>query len=165
MNNETSTTKQKAEPLHEVCITNVDKPTLVARSKSGVDVWLQWFGKSERFDLSDKQFLFPVDVPAVTFFGRPEEFEVIMVGPVKNWPNKDAINELIVEYGADTIVVYLISSAFGVDGGNGQAVPASCLIPLKIKLADDNCGIIDPVDFYDDNVRIKAIERFFESKK
>lgn len=153
--------KPKGAPLHQVCKENVERPTLVRKNKNDSDVWLQWFGESNLFDLSGNQFYFPINSDAGNFFYQPESFEVIMVGSVKNWPNKEVLKDLIEQCGGeDAIIVYFISSKFGVDDGNGQTIPDAGILPLTIKLLDNNCGVINPQEFFDDSVRIEAIKTF-----
>src|SRR3989344_3946204 len=159
---EKTITLSKGQPLHQICKENVGKPTLLRRKENdGVEVSLQWFGESESFDLSGMQFHFPINTEIATLFFKPENFEVIMIGPIKNWPNKEAIPHLVEQVGGeDVIIIYFISSEIGVDGGNGQTVPAAGILPLRIMLADDNCGIIKPKEFFDDAVRTNAIKQF-----
>lgn len=155
-------TKPKGNPLHEVCKTNVEKPTLVHLNKNDYRVWLQWHGQSELFDLFDKQFLFPVSNDTANFFEQPESFEVIMVGPIKNWPNKNVVGNLVAQCGGeDVIIIYFISSKFSIDGGNSYSgqIPAAGILPITT-LADMNCGFITPKEFFDDTVRTEAIKRF-----
>ncbi len=156
-------TKPIGQPAFEVCKENVVKPTLIRESKNGVGIWLQWFGESESFDLSGKQFRFPMNTNPDNFSWQPENFEVIMVGPVKEWPSGDpAVVDYMIEQcgGPDVIIIYFISSKFGVDDGNGGLMPAAGVLLLSIQLLDDNCGIITPQVFSDDNVRVEAIKQF-----
>lgn len=154
-----NTKKPVGTPLHEICAQNVTKPTLLLKNDN--KVWLQWFGESDSFDLSEKQFHFPLGSSAGNFFNQPESFEVIMIDLVKNWPNKETLEHMInICGGGDTLIIYFISPSFGIDGGNGETVPAAGVLPLTIKLADDNCGIIYPKQFFDDSVRTVAIEKF-----
>jgi hypothetical protein len=156
--------KPKGIPLHKVCKEEVEKPTLIRKSENGVEVWLQWFGKSNHFDLSEKQFLFPVSSNAGNFFFQPESFEIIMVGPVKNWPNKEVVSQLAEQCGGENVnIVYFISPKFGQDDGNGGTIPVAGILSLEIQLADDNCGIIEPKEFFDDSVRLEAIRKFQEN--
>lgn len=154
-------TKPEESPLHEICEKNVEKPALIRKTQNGVEIWLQWFGESSSFDLSNKQFLFPVSSDAGNFFFQPESFEVIMVGPVKNWPNKKVVNQLAEQCGGEDVnIIYFISSKIGVDDGNDGSIPAAGILPLKVKLVDNNCGIIGPQEFFDDSVRTEAIKKF-----
>ncbi len=160
METKTETLKPIGQPLHNVCEENVTKPKLILKDINGVKVWLQWFGTSKNFDLQNKQFLFPINTSPSNFYLHPEKFELIMIGPVKNWPNKDVVDDLIEQLGGEDVnIVYFISPEIGTDDGNGQTVPAAGILPLDIKLADDNCGIIDPEEYFDDSVRIRAIEK------
>lgn len=157
--------KMVGEPLHEVCKINVDTPRLIYQQKNGIDVWLQWYGESEHFDLSGKQFLFPVNVLVEEFSLEPESFAVIMVGPAKNWPTTNpTILAAIIERcdGENVTVVYAICPLrrLGVYDGNSKEIPATAMIPLTILLADDGCGLITPKPFFDDNVRLTAIRKF-----
>jgi len=154
-------TKPKGVPLHETCKEIVQKPTLMLKRGEHPEVWLQWFGESDRFDVSDYQFLFPVNTSYEGFFYQPENFEIIMIGPVKNWPYDTSLGDLVKQYGGENeIIIYCISSKFGVDDGKGQTIPAGGVLPLNIKLFDENCGIINPQEFFDDSVRLKVVAKF-----
>ncbi|PCI20319.1 hypothetical protein COB64_02230 [Candidatus Wolfebacteria bacterium] len=156
------TTLKKGQPLHKVCSENVEIPTLI-QDNNNTEVSLQWFGGSEYFDLSGMQFSFPLNTNLEAFYFHPEKFEIIMIGPVKNWPNPEAIPGLIEDLGGeDVIIIYFISSEIGVDDGNGQIIPAAGILPLTILLADENCGIIKPVEFFNDMVRKEAIKKLID---
>ncbi|MDE2030901.1 MAG: hypothetical protein KGI58_01415 [Patescibacteria group bacterium] len=157
------TVKPVSEPVHQTCKEIVKKPTLFREKKHGNEVWLQWYGESKNFDLTGKQFHFPINADPGNFFYQPENFEIIMIGPVKKWPNKDIniVNYMIEQCGGEeTIIIYFISSKFGADDGNGGIIPTAGVLPLDIKLVDDNLGIINPKEFFDDSVRIEAIKKF-----
>ncbi|MFA5933786.1 MAG: hypothetical protein WC795_00995 [Candidatus Paceibacterota bacterium] len=161
----TAIIREKGQPVHEVCKENVKMPRLFRKTEDGI-VFLQWFGESDRFDLSGMQFNFPLNIKAETFFLKPERFEVIMIGPIKNWPNTPEVLAHMFQQlgGEDVMVIYCICSEIGIDGGNSQSVPAAGMFPVNIMLADDNCGLIKPKEFFDDSVRIKAIEKFQKTR-
>jgi len=146
------------------CEINVEKPTLIRKDQNGIQVWLQWFGEAREENLSHKQFLFPINANIQDFFFQPESFEIIMVGPVKNWPEKKIVNYLAEKLGGENkIIIYFISSKFGVDDGNGGTIPVAGVLPLNITLIDPNYGIINPKEFFEDSVRLEAIRKFQEN--
>lgn len=158
-----ATVKPVGQPLHDICKENVQKPTLIYEDKDGYKIWLEWYGESDNFDLTGKQFRFPIRTDPGNFFYQPENFEVIMIGPVKNWPSEDqdVVRHMIEQCGGeDALIIYFISSKFGVDDGNGGIIPAAGVLPLNVKLTDGNCRLINPKEFMDDSVRIEAINRF-----
>lgn len=142
------------------CEENVQKPTLIRKDQNGIQVWLQWFGEAKEVDLTGKQFLFPIDTKIDQFFFQPESFEIIMIGPVKNWPEKEYIDYLAQKIGGENqIIFYFISSKFGVDDGAGRTIPAAFVLPNTITLLDQNYGVIEPKEFFDDSIRLEAIRK------
>lgn len=154
----------KGQPLHKTCPNLVEKPTLLVEEKGNEkSLILQWFGESKEVDVSMFQFDFPINMDVGELFYQPESFETILVGQVKDWPNKEIISNLVEQLGSeDKWIIYAISSKFGVSDGNGGTIPASLLIPMDIMLADENCGVIYPQKFFDDSVRTNAIKKFQE---
>lgn len=164
-----SATKTQIKPAFKVCENNVQTPTILIEpfdTEGDPQVWIQWYGKSERADLKDMQFRFPIPMApnADDWFGHPERFKVILFGPISKFPNQGYARQFANEHlSGDTegTVLYVISSHVGVDDGNGGTIPIAFLVPMNIKLADDEVGIISPGDYYEPKVQQSVIDEFY----
>lgn len=122
---------------------------------------VQWFGESEGVELQNLQFAFPLpsDPDAIQWFGRPEWFRVVMLGPLKNWPNPRGL-EMFLEQGLslDSIVLYVITSQIGMDDGHGGVRPAAHLTTVAF-LGDPLYGVIAPREYADWEVSKEEIAK------
>lgn len=158
----------QTKPAFKVCENNVEVPTiLVEPFKPGekFQVWVQWFGKSERSDLRGMQFRFPVPigVDALHWCGLPDRFKVILFGPIRKFPHPHYANKFAREYFSgdpDGRVLYVINPHKAVDDGNGGKIPVAFMVPMTIELADNEVGIISPIDYYDPKVLQDTIDEF-----
>jgi len=149
-------TKVKVTPEHGVCRINVAIPTLLVEpfrpGDERLEVFVQWFGESECADLEGMQFRFPVPCPphATQWMGHPELFKVIMIGQVKDWPNKEGVNAVAatIKGSIDSWILFVVSSHFTMEHDSGDG-PVCFMVPMTITLADGSCGIIQPKKFCD----------------
>ena len=152
--------KDAFQPEHPVCETLVEVPTLriqprglnyphrLPKFEGQEDVVVQWYGDNDRGELKDRnlQFAFPLgpEPDAVEWSGHPEWYRTIMLGELKNWPNKDVL-PLLLRDGRklETIVIYVITSMIRLSNGRGGTRP-SALMADVICLGDPKFGIIHP---------------------
>lgn len=160
-------------PAHPVYETQVAVPTIRRRQKGlGLpdcppefegreEIVVQWFGESESGELKDLQFAFPIlsDPDAMQWFGHPEWFRVIMLGPLKNWPNPRGL-EMFLQQGLslDSLVLYVITSQIGLDDGRGGVRPAAYLVNVVL-LGDPLYGVITPREYADWDVSKEEIAK------
>ncbi|MBX4198749.1 hypothetical protein KW800_00500 [Candidatus Parcubacteria bacterium] len=142
-------------PAFEVCKDNVDKPTILVRDERGrPEVTIQWFGEAKKYDLGDRQFLFPLPTTPdnVQWFGHPEQFQVAYLDQVKNWPAPQAVSMIAPNYtGGVEAWVFMVSSSLysrRMEGG----LRAACFMGEVALLGDPNVGLISPRRFYDPKV-------------
>ena len=153
------------------CEKNVDTPTILVEpfAPGGTpQVWVQWFGKSDRADLKDMQFRFPVpiDLTDTAWHDRPKAFTVILFGAIVKFPDKEYANKFAKKYlngDPDARVLYVASSFIGVDDGSGETVPMAFLVPMHIELIDENVGIIRPDEYYSPKA-LETVQKEFKKK-
>jgi hypothetical protein len=133
-----------------------DYPTVVVEEREGGDVvCVLWSGYLDHpeWKLPDDRGFFHFDLTAppsdVHWFGSPEEFKVAFIGQIKDWPNKDAISELMERCQGDlnTWIAWFVNSAitmnYAPQGMPESLGPASFTTSVVI-LADEACGVIIP---------------------
>ncbi len=153
-------------PEHKVCELNVEVPTIIVEpfnERGELEIFVQWFAEFSAMDfLKQKfgdavvekfhrmQFRFPVplSLDSMYWMGHPERFKVILLGQVQDWPNKAAIPEM---GKCDSWILWVTSSHYGEETQSGDG-PACFVIPLKVVLADQLCGIITPKKYCDTTV-------------
>jgi len=162
-------------PKHPICETLVEVPTVQIQAKGlkyalrppefegQEEVVVQWYGDDGCGELKDRnlQFAFPLTSrpDAVQWFGHPEWYRTVMLGPLKNWPNKDALTQLTRDgLRPDSMVIYVITSQIGLDDHRGGTVPSALLIEV-VCLADPTFGIIRPREYSDWSVSAEEIAK------
>jgi len=143
-------------PDHKVCKRNVAVPTiLVEPFKPGGEnqVFVQWFGEANGIDLGERQFRFdvPISVDSVHWMGHPEIFKIIMLGQVKDWPKKEAVQEIaqgVTKGDLDAYILWVVSTHFQIENDSGPG-PSTFVVWMNIMLGDPNCGIIRPRGYCD----------------
>jgi|GEM_PF-2505713 len=147
-------------PEHPVCTTLVEVPTVRLQPKGlncrnrptefegQVEIVVQWYGDDNGGELSQRnlQFAFPLitDPDAIHWFGHPEWYRTAMLGPLKNWPNKDALAQMIREgRSAESTIIYVMTARLGMDDGRGGCVPSALIVGV-VSLGDPIFGVIRP---------------------
>jgi hypothetical protein len=171
----------KVPPEHPVCETLVEVPTVRIQPKGlnyrdrppefeGLDeIVVQWYGDNDRGELKDRnmQFAFPLTSKpdAVQWFGHPEWYRTVLLGPLKNWPNKDAI-PMFIRQGKtlDSTVLYVITSKIGLDDGRGGTKP-SALMTEVVCLGDPTFGVIRPREYTDMAVSDEEIAKLAKQRR
>ncbi len=151
----------------EICtgMSSVTIPTIRVVPKlrdEGKEVVVQWFGRSEALgwmvqsfgDEASKvfeaaQFHFPVHVAVdnIRWMGEPEEFQVIFIGQLKDWPNEEAISHF--KLPPETWMLYITATHYTVRQPDGNTGPPMFAIPLTIMLVDRVYGVITPKPYQD----------------
>ena len=153
-------------PQHKVCSSITLVPKIVIESLNGeslgLEVWLQWFGESDIVDLEGMQFRFPIplSVNNVLWMNHPDLFEVVFVGPVKEWPKKEAmaaVANTVTNGDLGAYVFWFVSSHYTQKYPSGVG-PASIMVPMNTLLAD-SFGIIMPKSYTDLGVLERAVSR------
>ena len=176
------------KPEHKVCEQNVSAPAIIVvritpetdteaahfevetdpsqplRPDQRREVNIQWFGEAAGHDLADWQFRFPiaVSVDDLHWFGRPENFRVVFLGPVRRWVNPAAVSDMAASFtegNLDGMIAWVTSSHYGTRQSEGMG-PASFAFPMSIMLADGIFGIIKPRFFCDLTVMDRTKEEF-----
>lgn len=176
------------KPEHMICERNVRVPTvsvvrftpatevetvrLEARTDQtqplqpgqNYEVDIQWFGDAEEVDLGGSQFLFPtgISTESVHWFGHPEKFGVVFLGPATRWPRPDAaqaVADSVTNGDPNGILAWVASAHYGTEHSDGPG-PACFAFPMKIMLADPVVGIIKPRFFSDITVLDRINEEF-----
>lgn len=151
-------------PAHETYTPWVNEPTLSVfngehdgrRFRKTV---MQWFGETEgdpplpqeyqfKFDLSTP----PVEIP---FSGHPELYRISFLGPVRDWPNPEAVptlTENLTHGDEEGLAMMIVSGAYPIDYQH-QVYATIYALPFTVLLADPYYGVIRPKPF-----RNKAIE-------
>jgi hypothetical protein len=136
----------------------VGVPTITVRDlpvEGGVPrrtICIQWFGKADHCELPpEAQFLFEPQCPhdECHWYGAPEKFRVVFLGPVREWPKPEVaerVAELVTAGNLDTYVVWIVSADFPLRHETAIWAPASFMVPLVL-LGDPNCGVIMPVTY------------------
>lgn len=174
---------------HQVCERNVAVPTMfVVRIRPETDesdghitvetgsmpplgkdehrvVAIQWFGEAENVDLEGRQFYFTLTKGPgdICWRGRPENFQVIFLGPVSLWPNQDAVADMAAQMTDDNregLVVWVASPHYQAWHSSGWG-PASFALPFRILLADPVVGVIQP-RFFSDMTVMDRVNKEFE---
>lgn len=143
------------EPLHKICDTNVEAPTIVVvdmgpEGEEVPTVCVQWFGETKHILPKKPQFLFSIlsEPDAIQWMGHPELFKVAFLGKVKNWPNPSAaqaVADLATEGSLNSWVIYLCSHHYHQQFPQGIG-PGSFVMTLAL-LGDPNVGVITPQSF------------------
>ena len=163
-----------SRPRRRICEGDVEIPTLIIEPffKGGEpEVFVQWFANlsptnplnHEFWDaLARKfqrmQFRFPIRAPRNDrcWMGHPELFKVVMLGQVRDWPNKVAIPRMGKD---DDWILWVISSHYGRKTQSGEG-PASFLMSLDVMLKYPIGGTITPKKYYDATVIDREREAF-----
>lgn len=155
-------------PQHKVCERNVEVPAILVVPSPEEDgepeVVVQWFGEAEDMDLGEMQFLFPVPVSAdaLAWMNHPELFKVILLGQIKDWPTKEAVQAVADSFAkgnVDAWILWVTSSHYGTKHRSGVG-PACFAVRMNILLADGVCGVITPRKYCDVTVLDRENERF-----
>jgi hypothetical protein len=133
------------------------------------EIVVQWYGDNDRGELKDRnmQFAFPLTSKpdAVQWFGHPEWYRTVLLGPLKNWPNKDAI-PMVIRQGKtlDSTVLYVITSKIGLDDGRGGTKP-SALMTEVVCLGDPTFGVIRPREYTNMAVSDEEIAKLAKQRR
>ncbi len=144
---------------HPVAETQVDKPTLVVRPEfyqyakrdSAPDedlAYVQWYSDLPNEEHASIQFRWPICLGAdsLHFMGHPELFRTCFLGKAKDWLNPSAAQAMITgpaHGNPDALLIYLVTSFYGVDDGKGGVTIPSFVVQV-IALASGELGIIGP---------------------
>lgn len=117
------------------------------------EVVVQWFGETKSRHFDTFQFQFPVGLPVdnMNWLGHPEEFLVVFIGKICEWPKAEAVAEIAERVGqgdAEARVLWVTTSYYVLGSGNDLRAP-TFIIPLNVMLADSIYGIITPRQFCD----------------
>ncbi|TAK04240.1 hypothetical protein EPO34_03795 [Patescibacteria group bacterium] len=164
--------EEKLPPEQRVCTQQVLVPTIRVQSfaaRRPEEVFVQWFGCTRDEDLGKWQFRFPVGVPVddVHWMGRPENFEVIFLGPAKAWPEASAVPKVIKTLGKgdpEQCVLWLTSAHYGTRTESGVG-PACMAFALRVSLADGIYGVIQPKPYADLEVLTRVNADFKRSSR
>lgn len=155
-------------PAHSVCERKVEVPTISVEEKDGRrTVVVQWFGKASSAELKkDDQFLFPftTGVDAIQWFGHPEQFRVSFLGQIKNWPNPEAIPQLLEGFKSEDAWVFMVASSL-YSRKTQRGVVCACFMGAIVMLGDPNVGVITPVPFYDERVNLEEQAKVEQMQK
>jgi len=169
------TSVNRTKPQRKICEADVNVPTIIIEPfyKDGEQrVFVQWFGefspiastKSKSWDALVKkfqqtQFRFPllVSLNDGCWMGRPDLFKVVLLGQVRDWPNKKVIPQM---GNPDDRIVWVVSSHYGTRSKYGEGV-ASFYIRLEVMPFDQTGGIITPKKYYDGRV-LEREDRVFK---
>ena len=113
------------------------------------------------------QFAFPLMTKpdSVRWFGHPEWHRTIMLGPLKGWPNKEALAKMVCDgRKSDETVIYVITSNLGLDDGHGGVVPSTLFVGVAL-LGDPTHGVISPREFADWNVSNEEIAKLAQARQ
>lgn len=107
---------------------------------------LQWFGMRTTGDTIDKQFVFPINIEPQILGDNLDEFEVLMIGPVREYLNEALKADLIQKLGNDTATILHF-----VDRGihsmqRGKLRFREMAVSLDIKISDE-FGLLEPQPF------------------
>lgn len=143
-------------PVHEMIRPLVSVPTISVRTLTGDNpreaVCVQWFGQASEPLPNDAQFLFEplADPKSDAWHGKPEAFKVIFIGPIRDWPRRDAAQQvanMVSDGNMDSHIVWMVSSKFPAPHPTARFAPASFMVPLVI-LGDPAVGVITPKSYY-----------------
>jgi hypothetical protein len=141
------------KPQQKVCETNVDVPTILAEpfhEGGEPEVFVQWFGKSSAgVNLGEMQFRFPLSVPVDSHYwmGHPELCKIVMVGPVRSWPNPEEAQhfaDMVAKGNLDALIVFIVATHYSRRCDGNRVGPACFIFELTVRLADGICGVITP---------------------
>jgi hypothetical protein len=170
----------KVPPEHPICETLVEVPTVRIQARGlnyphrpsefegQEEIVVQWYGDNNRGELKDRnlQFAFPLmsKPDAIQWFGHPEWYRTVMLGPLKNWPNKDGL-AMLIQGGRkpDSVVIYVITSQIGLDDGKGGTRP-SALMTEVICLGDPTFGVIHPREYTNWAVSDEEIAKLVQTR-
>ena len=155
-------------PMHETCRTTVEIPTILVEpsqdpKKKKLEILVQWYGEAEGVDLENRQFKFPLiaSVHEPRWMSHPERFGVIMIGQVKEWPKKEAVQaiaDMAFEGDQEGWLIWVVSTHYTVNGPSGEG-PACFFLPWQVMLGDPNVGVISPRKYVDTTVLDRANEK------
>jgi hypothetical protein len=139
---------------HKVCKSNVETPTIVFGERTFEDgktsgVYFQWFGVVNRIP-TQKQFLFPISmgIDNSMWMGHPEEFKIVFIDQVKNWPSPEMarrVANVATDGDLEASIIWACGHHYHQQYPEGIG-PASFLIPIAL-LGDPNVGVISPGTF------------------
>lgn len=121
---------------------------------------VQWFGQTRTHTFDEYQFQFPVHASLndAAWMGRPTGFQVLFLGQVRDWPKKEAVENMSKSYGAETWIIWLIA-AFHLPGSLQCESSAPMIATfIRIMWADGVYGIITPRP-YTDGERLARLAR------
>jgi len=155
-------------PEHKVCKVNVAVPTISVQTlfdENGPEVLVQWYGESNTAELEEMQFLFlvPVSPDKPNWVGHPEKFNVVFLGKVKDWPQKEAaqgVADGVTEGDLESFIIWVTS----VDPSHcsvyspsvGAESPVTFVLHMCVVLGDRSCGVITPRSYSDITVLERA---------
>lgn len=158
---------------HPVCETQVEVPTLRLQPRGlnyshrpsefegQEEIVVQWFGETRGGKLKNLQFAFPLMTKpdSVHWFGHPEWYRTVMLGALKGWPNKQALDGLLREGRTpEEVIIYVITSQIGLDDRKGGVRPSTLLVGVAC-LGDPIHGVIAPREFANWEIPREEIEK------
>lgn len=154
----------KPKPMHEIATTNVEVPTVSVRTLKGDGasreaICIQWFGTAELQLPNGAQFYFEplTDKNSPRWYGEPEAFKVAFIGPVRDWPRREVVQQVadsMTEGNLDGYVAWFVSGKFPEPHPTAVLVVAS-IATRVVLLGDPNVGVIRPLS-YDGAAELKV---------
>ncbi len=140
------------KPTFDVCKRVVEIPTIIVdqivigENHPRNAVFIQWFGEAVRLT-ENFQFLFELCIEPnnIHWMGHPEEFKVVFLGQIKNWPKPEVSQKIadeIAEGNLEQTVAWLCSHHYQQRYESGIG-PGSFTVPVVL-LGDPNIGLISP---------------------